>query len=448
MNKIHVVDVIDGSRFNKLHAIVLGWCICLILFDGYDLVVFGSVIGTLKDEWGVSTVLLGMIGSLTLVGSLIGSLVGGMAADKIGRKKVLVGSVFLFSIFTLWTGLTDSILIFALVRFLAGVGLGCLPPLLVTLTSEYSPKRIRNLMVGIMFSGYSIGGIIVAVSGIWVIPHLGWQWMFFIGAIPLLLLPFMVKSLPESIYSLVHMGKNEEAKQLLHRLNPSYIPGENDVLVVGQEEGTAVSQLFKEGRSIPTILFWTTCFMSLLLVYGLSTWLPQMMMTNGYALTSSLLFLLSLNLGAIVGSITGGYIADKIGSKRVLATLYMIGGICLATLGFNPDEWILYILTAFAGAASIGAQNLNNAFISSFYPSYMRSTALGTALSVGRVGAIIGPSLGGYLLSGAFPASVSFLVFAVPAILAAITISFIPLNNSSLNRKEGKAKSKVAEARA
>ena len=431
MNKVQVMDVIDSSRFNKMHATVLFWCICLILFDGYDLVVFGSVISALKEEWQVSTTILGFINSLTLVGSLIGSLLCGMAADKIGRKKVLIVCIALFSVFTLLTGLTDSIILFTIFRFLAGIGLGGLPPLLVTLTSEYSPKRIRNIMVGIMFSGYSIGGILVSVFGIWVIPNLGWQWMFFIGAIPLLLLPLMIKTLPESVYSYVKQQKYEEAKQVLHRLNPSYIPTREDVLVANMEsEGMPVTHLFKEGRGVATILFWTTCFMGLLLVYGLSTWLPQMMISAGYELTSSLLFLLSLNIGAIIGSITGGYLADRIGSKRVLSVLYAGGGVCLIMLGFNPDTWVLYMLTAFAGAASIGAQNLNNAFNSSFYPSYMRSTALGTSLSVGRIGAIIGPSLGGYLLSGAFPVYVSFLVFAIPALIAAITISSIPLKRS------------------
>ena len=431
MNNIRVMDVIDSSRFNKMHATVLFWCIALILFDGYDLVVFGSVISALKEEWQVSTTLLGLISSLTLVGSLIGALMCGMAADKIGRKKVLLICVAIFSVFTLLTGLTDSIILFTIYRFMAGIGLGGLPPLLVTLTSEYSPKRIRNIMVGIMFSGYSIGGIAVSVFGIWVIPNLGWQWMFFIGAIPLLMLPLMIKTLPESVYFYVKEQRYEEAKEVLHRLNPSYIPKNEDRLVANMEsKGLPVTQLFKEGRGVATVLFWTICFMGLLLVYGLSTWLPQMMISAGYELTSSLLFLLSLNIGAIIGSITGGYLADRIGSKRVLSVLYTIGGVCLLMLGFNPDTWVLYMLTAFAGAASIGAQNLNNAFISSFYPPYMRSTALGTALSVGRIGAIIGPSLGGYLLSGAFPVYASFLVFAIPALIAAITVSSIPLKSS------------------
>jgi MFS transporter, AAHS family, benzoate transport protein len=433
MRKIDVSSVIDNSSFTKTHAAVLGWCILLILFDGYDLVVFSSIISTLKEDWAVSTSLLGTIGSLTLIGSLVGSFICGVTADKIGRKNVIIACVVIFSIFTLLTGMADSIFAFAIFRFFAGVGLGGIPPLLVTLTSEYSPKRMRNIMVGIMFSGYSIGGICVALLGIWVIPNLGWQWMFFIGAIPLLLLPFMIKSMPESIYYHVKKGQLSKAQDMLSRLNPAYVPQTGDELLLAEEtKGVPVTKLFKEGRAKATILFWVICFMGLLLVYGLSTWLPQMMMASGFALTSSLLFLLTLNIGAIIGSVTGGFLADRIGSKKVLATLYSIGGICLVLLAFNPAVWLLYILVAFAGAASIGAQNLNNAFISSYYPPSMRSTGLGTALSIGRIGAIIGPSLGGFLLTENAPAFLCFIAFAIPAFIAAFAISLLPLKAAFL----------------
>lgn len=433
MRKIDVSTIIDNSSFTKTHAAVLGWCILLILFDGYDLVVFSSIISTLKEEWHVSTSILGTIGSLTLIGSLVGSFICGVTADKIGRKNVIIACVVIFGIFTILTGMTDSIILFAAFRFLAGIGLGGIPPLLVSLTSEYSPKKMRNIMVGIMFSGYSIGGICVALLGIWIIPNLGWQWMFFIGAIPLLLLPFMIKSMPESIYYYVKKGQLSKAKDMLSRLNPDYVPQDGDELVLAQEtkEGP-VEKLFKEGRAKATILFWVICFMGLLLVYGLSTWLPQMMISSGFALTSSLLFLLSLNIGAIIGSVTGGFLADRIGSKKVLATLYSIGGICLVLLAFNPAVWLLYILVAFAGAASIGAQNLNNAFISSYYPPSMRSTGLGTALSVGRTGAIIGPSLGGFLLAGNPSAFLCFIVFAIPAFIAALAISLLPAKANTI----------------
>lgn len=427
MRNIQVANVIDNSKFNKAHFTVLLWCMLLILFDGYDLVVYSAVIPTLIETWGASTAILGMIGSLTLIGSLIGSVISGVAADKFGRKYVIIVCTAVFSIFSLLTGLAENLPLFMTFRFVAGIGLGGIPPLLVTLTSEYSPKKMRNIMVGIMFSGYSIGGILVSLCGMWVIPSFGWQWMFFIGTIPLLMLPFMIFSLPESIYFYVKNGKIKEAKAMLHRLNPSYIPQQQDTLVVNMEtEGVPITKLFKEGRTRATVLFWVICFMGLLLVYGLSTWLPQMMVSSGYALTSSLLFLLSLNIGAIIGSLIGGYIADRLGSKKVLTMLYSIGGVCLLLLTFNPNVWILYLLVAFAGAASIGAQNLNNAFISSYFPSSMRSTALGTALSVGRIGAIIGPVLGGFLLTGNLPTYMCFVIFAIPAFIAAITMTFVP----------------------
>lgn len=427
MRNIQVADVIDNSRFNKAHLTVLLWCILLILFDGYDLVVYSSVIPTLTETWGASTTILGLIGSLTLIGSLIGSVISGVVADKFGRKYVIIVCTAVFSIFSLLTGMASEISLFMIFRFVAGIGLGGIPPLLVTLTSEYSPKKMRNMLVGIMFSGYSIGGIIVSLCGMWVIPSLGWQWMFFIGAIPLLMLPFMIVSLPESIYFYVKKGKDEEAKAMLHRLNPAYLPQQQDSLVVNlKTEGVPITKLFKEGRTRATVLFWVICFMGLLLVYGLSTWLPQMMVSSGYAVTSSLLFLLSLNIGAIIGSLIGGYIADCLGSKKVLTTLYSIGGGCLLLLAFNPSVWILYFLVAFAGAASIGAQNLNNAFISSSYPASIRSTALGTALSVGRIGAIVGPVLGGFLLAGNLPVYMSFVIFSIPAFIAAITMTFVP----------------------
>ena len=437
MRDIEVATMIGNSKFNSAHLKVVLWCIVLILFDGYDLVVFSSVIPTLTENWGASTSTLGLIGAVTLIGSLIGSVFSGMIADKLGRKSVIIICTAIFSIFSLLTGLADNITLFIIFRFISGIGLGGIPPLLVTLTAEYAPKNMRNILVGIMFSGYSIGGIIVALCGMWVIPSLGWQWMFFIGAIPLLLLPIMIFALPESIYFYVKNGRIEEAKTMLHRLNPAYNPDEQDRLIVNMKtEGVPLAKLFKEGRTRATLLFWIICFMSLLLVYGLSTWLPQMMVASGYALTSSLLFLLSLNIGAIIGSLVGGYIADRVGSKAVLTSLYSIGGICLLLLAFNTNVFVLYLLVGFAGAASIGAQNLNNAFISSSFPTAMRSTALGAALSVGRIGAITGPILGGYLLAGELPTYMCFVAFAIPAFIAAFTLIFVP----SLERNSAKIK--------
>ncbi|MCM3186398.1 MFS transporter [Priestia megaterium] len=426
MRKINIVQVVDDSKFNSFHLSILLWCIFLILFDGFDLVVYGSVIPSLSQSWSISPSILGLIGSLTLVGGLIGSLICGISADKVGRKKVIIYCVAIFGFFTLLTGFAKGPVDFAIYRFIAGLGLGGIPPLLVALTSEYSPKSIKNIMVAIMFSGYSIGGILVALLGLKVIPNLGWEWMFFIGAIPLLSIPLLNKYLPESLYYYVVKKEYTKAKAILKRLNSDYIFYDNDIFEVDvPKQGVPVVKLFENQRARTTIMFWISCFMGLLLVYGLGTWLPQMMVKLGYPLESSLLFLLSLNIGAIVGSIFGGMLADRIGSKRVLFGFFIMGAICLTLLGFKPELFVLYFLILLSGAASIGSQNLNNAYMSNFYPTSIRSTGIGWALGVGRLGAILGPSIGGILMDLNLPTYMNFISFAIPAIIAAIAICFI-----------------------
>lgn len=429
--KVNISEIIDNSKFGKIHFTVLAWCIVLILFDGYDLAVLGAIIPTLHAEWGVSTTVLGFVGSLTLIGSLIGSLICGVVADKIGRKNVIVSCIAIFGIFTCFNGFATNITQFVVFRFLAGIGLGGIPPLLVTLTSEYSPKKIRNVMIGIMFSGYSIGGILVSLLGMKLMPIYGWQSLFYIGALPMIALPFIVKSLPESLYYMVNKGEQEKAKTLLSVLNPSYKLNDQSVLITEMETtGVPIKRLFQEKRTRVTILFWIICFMGLLLVYGLTTWLPQIMVASGFKLSSSLSFLLCLNIGAIIGSIIGGVIADKIGSKRVLMLFYLVGGISLICLAFNPNNLVLYLLISCCGAASIGAQNLNNACISTYFPPNMKSTALGTALGVGRLGAIVGPTIGGLLLSSEGQSYWSFIVFSIPAFLAFVAYACMPLKKT------------------
>ncbi|MFD1706135.1 MFS transporter [Siminovitchia sediminis] len=421
MRQINVAQVVDDSKVNSLHLTVLLWCIFIIVFDGFDLAIYGAVIPSLSQLWSLNPGVVGFIGSLSLIGSLIGALTCGIIADKIGRKKVIIACVLLFSVFSIMTGLSNGPVDFAIYRFIAGLGLGGVGPLVVVLTSEYSPKSKRSMMVGIMYSGFSIGGILVALSGLVVIPNLGWQWMYYIGALPLISIPILIKYLPESLAYYVVKGEREQVQKILKRLNPSFTPKSDDVYEVNlPKTGMPVVQLFKERRGTTTIMFWIICFMGLLMTYGLSTWLPQLMIKAGYPLNSSLLFMFALNLGAILGAIAGGWLADRIGSKKVLVGLFGFGAICLSLLGFNPGSAVLYFLIIVSGAASIGAQIIANGYISKFYPAHIRSTALGWAIGIGRFGAILGPSIGGLLLELSLPIYMNFIVFAIPALLAAL----------------------------
>ena len=216
----------------------------------------------------------------------------------------------------------------------------------------------------------------------------------------------------------------------MNKINPNGNYTEKDEfekMDIKKEPGTPVAQLFKNKRALSTSMFWITYFMSLLMVYGLSTWLPKLMIKAGYGLNSSLSFLIILHAGTIVGTIIIGKLADKYGSKKMLLPMYIIGPIALVLLGFKNNMFVVSLLVAITGACTIGAQNIMNAYVSQYHPPFLRSTALGIASGIGRIGAIIAPTFGGILLTMSLPIQVNFLAFAIPGILAAIAISFIPV---------------------
>jgi AAHS family benzoate transporter-like MFS transporter len=187
-------------------------------------------------------------------------------------------------------------------------------------------------------------------------------------------------------------------------------------------------------------MIWIAFFMSLLMVYGLNTWLPKLMIEAGYALDSSLTFLIVLNFGAIVGTLIVGRLADKWGPRKMLIPMYVVGAICIIMLGFSSNLFVLYVLVAVAGACTIGAQNIANAFVSQYYPPFIRSTALGVASGVGRIGAIVAPTLGGILLAASLPIQLNFLAFAIPGAIAATVLWFVSEKYAYYNQEENEKK--------
>ena len=426
MKKINVVQVVDESKFNKLHLTIVAWCIFIYLFDGYDMAVFSTVIPSISAEWGISVSTAGFIGSLSMFGTLIGSLVGGIVADFWGRKRVIVACFIIFSASTFLCGFAQGPTDFAIYRLIGGLGLGGIPPLLVALVSEYSPRSRRGMLVGVITWGFALGGIGVALLGIRVIPSFGWEWMFYIAGLPLLAVPFMIKHMPESLAFLVVRQENKKVSSILQRLNPSYVPKKDDIFEVHlPKSGMPVAKLFDEKRGVSTLLLWITLFFSLIVVYGLGTWLPKLMIEAGYPLTSSLLFLVALNIGIMIGNFTGGWLADRIAPKKVIAGMLIIGSIGLILLGLKPGTIILYLLVIVVGACSMGPSNTNLGYASKYYPTHIRSTGVGWTNGMGRIGAIVGPTFGGILLSLNVPVHLSFVCFAIPAILGAIAILFV-----------------------
>ena len=424
MKSIEVNSIIDNARFTKFHWMVMWLCALLLVFDGYDLFIYGAVLPLLMKEWGLTPVQAGALGSYALFGMMFGAFVFGPLADRIGRKKGVAICFVLFSISTFISGFATSPTEFGIFRFLAGLGCGGLMPNAVALMNEYAPKRARSTLVAIMFSGYSLGGVLCAALGIYMLPRFGWQSMFFAAAIPLVLLPVILWKLPESVGFLLRKGNQSQAREMLGKVAPDMRFGADDQLVQSEVKGASAPMLdlFQSGRAMGTFMIWLSFFCCLLMVYALGSWLPKLMANAGYSLGSSLSFLLMLNFGGVVGAILGGWLGDRFSLPKVVLAFFAVGTVAIVLLGFNSPMPVLYLLIAVAGATTIGTQILLYANTAQFYPQAIRSTGLGWASGVGRTGAIVGPLLGGWLMAAALPLQLNFLVFAVPGLVAALAI--------------------------
>nr|WP_279052469.1 MFS transporter [Acinetobacter tandoii] len=430
---LNINTVVDEAKFTPFHWSVLIWCLLIIIFDGYDLVIYGVALPLLMQEWGLSAVQAGLLASTALFGMMFGAMSFGTLSDKLGRKKTIMICVAIFSGFTFLGAFASSPVEFGILRFVAGLGIGGVMPNVVALMTEYAPKRIRSTLVAIMFSGYAIGGMASALLGAWLVADHGWKIMFFIAGIPFVALPIIWKFLPESLMFLTKKGETAQVAEIVQKISPEQkLNAEtrfvlNDV-IAGDE--APLRALFQQGRMFSTLMFWVAFFMCLLMVYALGSWLPKLMIQAGYSLGASMLFLFALNIGGMVGAIGGGALADRFHLKPVLSIMFTVGALALILLGFNSPQAVLYTLIAVAGAATIGSQILLYTFVAQFYPTAVRSTGMGWASGIGRIGAIVGPILTGALLTLQLPHQMNFLVIAIPGIIAALAVFMVNLKVS------------------
>ncbi|WP_180162657.1 MFS transporter [Acinetobacter sp. YH12069] len=431
--KININTLVDEAKFTPFHWGVLIWCLLIIIFDGYDLVIYGVALPLLMQEWSLSAVQAGLLASTALFGMMFGAMCFGTLSDKIGRKKTIMICVGIFSGFTFCGAFASTPVEFGVLRFLAGLGIGGVMPNVVALMTEYAPKRIRSTLVALMFSGYAIGGMASALLGAWLVPVYGWKIMFYIAIIPCLALPVIWKFLPESLMYLTSKHQTDTTRTIVSKIAPEQVLTTDTQFVlneVSEEDKAPLKALFQQGRSFSTFMFWIAFFMCLLMVYALGSWLPKLMIQAGYSLGASMIFLFALNIGGMVGAIGGGAFADRFHIKKVLSIMFMCGALALILLGFNSPQMVLYTLIAVAGAATIGSQILLYTFVAQYYPTTVRSTGMGWASGIGRIGAIVGPVLTGALLTMNLPHQMNFLVIAIPGVIAALAIFMVNLQAS------------------
>ena len=305
--------------------------------------------------------------------------------------------------------------------------------------TEYTPKKIRATLVTLMFSGYAVGGMLAALLGKGLIESYGWTSVFLAAGLPVLLIPFILKSMPESIPFLVKENRLDELKAIVSQMSPGYRPQANDqfaLLSADKAEGAPVGRLFQDGRGFSTVMFWVTFFMCLFMVYALSSWLTKLMAGAGYSLGSALTFVLVLNFGAMIGAVGGGWLADRFHIKHVLVGMYALAAVSISLLGYPVPTEVLFLLVGLAGASTIGTQIVTYAYAGRFYPMAIRSTGIGWASGVGRSGAILAPIVIGTLVGMQLPLEQNFMAIAIPAVIARIAASMINHRRSASARPD------------
>ena len=382
----------------RAHVVAVIVCWLFVVFDGYDLIVYGNVISSLQAEWGISSSTAGTLGSLAFVGMMIGAVLAGRLSDAIGRKNAVIGCVVVLSVFTALCAVAPGPAVFGLLRLVAGIGLGGLVPTSNALAAELVPDKWRAAVATMMMSGVPIGGSIAALIGIPVIPHWGWRPMFAFALIPLLILvPLAVKVLPRHAVPSTHPDNSE---------------------------GGFKELLGSRFRTI-SIMFAAVTVVTLLAWYGLGTWLPKLMQGEGTDLGNALTFSLALNLGAVAGSFITAWGGVRWGSVPTSIIAALIAGVALLTLLLDPPVAAVYLIFVLAGVGTHGTQALIIAAVASYYPDHLRGTALGWALGVGRIGAVAAPQIGGWLLAAGLGADSNFVLFGISALVSSLLLTVI-----------------------
>jgi MFS transporter, AAHS family, benzoate transport protein len=416
----------------SLTRMIIVFCFLAMLADGYDLGIYGAVLPSLLEykSWSLTPVDAGTIGSYALMGMLVGAIVVGTVTDLIGRKWTLVLCMTVFSISMGLVAMATSPEMFGLFRFIAGIGLGGVIPTTSALTIEYSPTKKRSFNYALMFTGYSLGVVLGALLSILFLKDMGWRFMFWIGVIPLAVVPFIIKSLPESVSFLLSKNRIQKAETICMRygMKMPTIPHAEIAATVAEpvKKANGLSVLFSKKYATATIAFWLTYIMGFYLVYGLNTWLPKIMTQAGYSIGSSLSFLLILNLSATIGALLAGVIADKMGSKRIISIAYLSAAVSLALLTLKPSIIFVYLFVGIAGFGSVGITQILNAYVTKYFPSSSRATAIGWGLGIGRIGAISGPFIIGWIVSMNFSYLWGFYTFVGAALIACVAVLFVP----------------------
>lgn len=427
VREMTVSDVVDSQPMSRFQISTIAMCGFIAVLDGFDTQTIGFLAPAIAESLNVPLHSFAPVFVFGLLGLMCGAGVLGPVADRWGRKWTIIFSTFVFGLFSFMTAYATSFHELLVFRFLTGIGLGGAMPNVVALTAEYSPKRLQTILVSMLFTGMPLGAVLGGLVASVLLPLWGWQSVFYVGGLlPLAMVIILIAKLPESVrYLIAHGAKADRVAAIMARVAPTFADVRSVRFVPGAAalKGFPVKLLFTEGRALGTVLLWVPYFMNLLIIYFVVSWLPAVLRQAGMPISAGVTAILLFSLGGIIGSLLQGISMRKLGSSRLLAAEFGLSLLLIGSLGVLPPSFGLIMGVAFVlGVLVQGAQAGLNALVSEFYPTAIRSTGVGWALGVGRIGSIVGPILGGMMLSLNWNLQQIFLAGTVPAFCAGLAI--------------------------
>jgi AAHS family 4-hydroxybenzoate transporter-like MFS transporter len=415
------------TRLSGLRLSSILICFLMNMLDGMDVMVISYTAPAIANEWAeagipVAPTELGLVFSVGLFGMAIGAMFLAAQADIIGRRRIILLSAALMGCCVLATVYVSSVPMLMLVRFISGLGIGSMLATTATLTAEYAPTRTKDFWVSFVMSGYPLGAVLSGIVAARIIPDYGWRAMFVTaGVTTLLTLPIIYFFLSESLDFLLKArpkGALEKANALLAKMDERPL-AELPPLQTNVAKAS-VNELFTANRQSATLLLWTCLFLSFATLYFLTMWIPKLATSTGLSMNLAIYAGTVFNLGAFFGIITQGYMSARLGLQRVICGFLIITAGLMVLFGFVSGSVWLLVLFGLIGFGIQGGFVGMYSLAAKLYPTHVRATGVGWAVGAGRIGAVVGPIVGGLLIGMGWTLSANFIAFAIPALLAGL----------------------------
>ncbi|WP_042300026.1 MFS transporter [Paraburkholderia kururiensis] len=426
---INVREELAQARIGVFHLRFAVLVAFVMFFDGYDLFNAAYVIPLVRHAWQPTPAMIGMMLASGIVGLSIGSVLQGLIADRIGRRKVMLGALWMLTAASaVLATLVHSAVAFALARLVMGTALGMVTPLALTCINEWAPRRNANAFATWVFQfGFSAGGIFAGIAGITLTPHFGWQSLYFVGVLSAFVALAASRWLPESAQFLALRGRMDDVRALLAAVRPEraevYRGAAIQPMKPASRAGSVADLLSREYRH-NTLVHWIAGALSLFCIHGLTGWLPSLVVAGGGRVSSAFGYGTLVMIASVFGGISMGWLADRLHSRiRAMVVGYLAAGVFMAALSVALGKPVALLFVAGAGFFVFGAQAVMNNYQAMCYRTEIRGTGMGVAVGLNRVGGILGPVIVGVAASINPDPMWTFALFTGALVLAAGVIA-------------------------